>query len=246
MDWYIVIKTIKGRRYYYRQKTWREGKHVRTLSQYIGPVGDDQTRPTRRDERTGETRELSISQKLVAQSVDILMGPKATDWKHHWEADRRGPVEVKRISAVEKVIRSLGVQWTHNTQGAYFRPSTGEVNIPPLRCFTEKNGQSARSAYYIVLFHELTHWTKLHIRREDGTSRSLYAREELVAELGAVILMRHFGIEIGNEARHALYFQTWLERTGSQHSKKDAALGYAKVEAERAVRFILERGTMRT
>jgi len=35
MDWYIVIKTIKGRRYRYRQKTWREGGCVRTRSEYV-------------------------------------------------------------------------------------------------------------------------------------------------------------------------------------------------------------------
>lgn len=35
MDWYVVVKTIKGRRYRYRQKTWREGKRVRTLSEYV-------------------------------------------------------------------------------------------------------------------------------------------------------------------------------------------------------------------
>jgi hypothetical protein len=37
MDWYIVIKTIKGRRYRYRQKTWRRGTRVRCQSQYISP-----------------------------------------------------------------------------------------------------------------------------------------------------------------------------------------------------------------
>jgi len=36
---YTVIKTIKGRRYRYEQRTWREGKHIRTQSDYIGPVG---------------------------------------------------------------------------------------------------------------------------------------------------------------------------------------------------------------
>lgn len=38
MGWYIVIKTIKGHRYRYRQRTWREGKHVRTESHYLGPA----------------------------------------------------------------------------------------------------------------------------------------------------------------------------------------------------------------
>src|SRR5690348_10372718 len=35
---YRVTKTIKGRRYIYEQRTWREGKRVRTQSRYIGPV----------------------------------------------------------------------------------------------------------------------------------------------------------------------------------------------------------------
>jgi hypothetical protein len=34
---YLVIKTIKGRRYRYRQQTLRQGKRVRTRSQYISP-----------------------------------------------------------------------------------------------------------------------------------------------------------------------------------------------------------------
>ena len=33
MGWYKVVKTIKGHRYVYEQRTWREGRHVRTESQ---------------------------------------------------------------------------------------------------------------------------------------------------------------------------------------------------------------------
>ena len=39
MSSYVVIKTIKGHRYRYRQRTWREGKRVRTKSIYLGPDG---------------------------------------------------------------------------------------------------------------------------------------------------------------------------------------------------------------
>ncbi len=35
---YRIIKTVKNRRYIYEQRTWREGKRVRTESRYIGPV----------------------------------------------------------------------------------------------------------------------------------------------------------------------------------------------------------------
>jgi hypothetical protein len=37
MDWYVVIKTIKGHRYRYRQQTWRSGKRVYTRSEYLSP-----------------------------------------------------------------------------------------------------------------------------------------------------------------------------------------------------------------
>jgi hypothetical protein len=41
MDWYVVIKKIQGRRYRYRQKTWRENGRVRTRSEYIGLANDE-------------------------------------------------------------------------------------------------------------------------------------------------------------------------------------------------------------
>ena len=37
MDWYFVSKTINGHRYRYRQKTRRQGKRIRTESEYISP-----------------------------------------------------------------------------------------------------------------------------------------------------------------------------------------------------------------
>jgi hypothetical protein len=41
---YIVIKTIKGRQYRYEQRSWREGKRVRTKSRYLGPVVEERPR----------------------------------------------------------------------------------------------------------------------------------------------------------------------------------------------------------
>ena len=39
MDWYEVVKTINGRRYRYRQRTWRDAAtgRMRTASEYLGP-----------------------------------------------------------------------------------------------------------------------------------------------------------------------------------------------------------------
>ena len=38
MPWYYVTKTIGGRPYRYRQRSYREGGKVKTESQYVGPV----------------------------------------------------------------------------------------------------------------------------------------------------------------------------------------------------------------
>ena len=52
MEWYRVVKTINGRKYIYEQKTYRQGKQVRTLNRYIGPAGARSrfTSPHRSDE----------------------------------------------------------------------------------------------------------------------------------------------------------------------------------------------------
>ena len=55
---YIVIKVIKGRRYVYEQRTWREGKRVRTESRYLGPADG----PLR--SATGRRRHKGIAAKL--------------------------------------------------------------------------------------------------------------------------------------------------------------------------------------
>jgi hypothetical protein len=51
---YIVIKVIKGRRYRYQQRTYREGRRVRTESRYLGPADGPISPPVlRRRRRTG-------------------------------------------------------------------------------------------------------------------------------------------------------------------------------------------------
>jgi hypothetical protein len=55
MGWYRVIKIVKGHRYEYLQRSWREGKKVRTESRYIGLAGDSDapTRPSRASDFDG-------------------------------------------------------------------------------------------------------------------------------------------------------------------------------------------------
>ena len=69
-----------------------------------------------------------------------------------------------------------------------------------------------------------------------------YAREELVAEAGAVILAEHFGIAAADQSRHADYFQFWLGRCADPGE----ALAYARSRAEEAARYIIKHGVTTT
>ena len=246
MDWYVVIKTINGHRYFYMQKTHRVGARVRTINKYLGPAGEGAagaptqlplplttTAPT---PVTNRTQRPGFDRRKTDDALELLMGTKAADWRHHWNAVRAGPVLVRRDKRIERIFKKLGVRWSHTTTGCFYAPARDIVNIPPLRCFDAVDGQSATAAYYVVVLHEIVHWTQRRVERKADLFGTEYAREELVAELGAVMLMEHFGLEIGCPERHALYFQTWLGRAGD----RKCALAHARKEAERAVQWILD------
>jgi hypothetical protein len=252
MDWYIVIKAINGRRYRYRQKTWREGKRVRTRSEYIGPANDGDRVPHIPNGATTPPLRFPTALPLPAFNPSItddafrlLTERDASDvqWEVPWEERK---VEWKMVDVdlrVDQILKNLQVAMTDKTTGAFYSPSGNFINIPPQECFRHKSGQTATQAYHLVLFHELVHWTngRGRLKRRAGVrffDHMWYAREELVAELGAIMLMQHLGIEIGNPMRHAKYFQGWIRSAGAE--KK--ALSHAKREAARAVRYLLERG----
>lgn len=66
--------------------------------------------------------------------------------------------------------------------------------------------------YYATLYHELSHWSGAshRLRRDLGGTfgATSYAREELVAELGAAFLAARVGI--GHISQAASYLQSWL------------------------------------
>ena len=244
MDWYIVIKTIKGRRYRYRQKTWREGKHVRTRSEYIGPAEGWVSVPAVPEGATTlsipfPTTAQALARDTAAAAFELVMSPEAegAEWEHHWDANRRGPSRVQKAPEIEALLARLDVTWSHAKTGCYFSPREDRVNIPPASCFIDKHGQTATQAYYIVIFHELVHWSGVQRRLARGCYND-YPTEELVAELGAVMLMKHFGLEVGYVGRHAKYFQGWLSRVRNKIKAKTTA----QHEAERAVQYLLNCG----
>ena len=93
---------------------------------------------------------------------------------------------------------------------ATYSVTTDRIQMPPFESFV------SATDYYATLAHELTHWTK-HSKRLDrdfGRKRfgdEGYAKEELVAELGACFLGADLDFEPMPQEQHAAYIQSWLQ-----------------------------------
>lgn len=93
---------------------------------------------------------------------------------------------------------------------ACYIQSVDRIQMPPFESFETVN------SYYAVLSHELTHWTRHPSRLDRDLGRKTYgdagyAKEELVAELGACFLAADLGFEPLPEQQHAAYIQSWLQ-----------------------------------
>ena len=116
---------------------------------------------------------------------------------------------------------------------ASYSVATDRIQMPPFESF------ETATSYYATLAHELTHWTK-HPKRLDrdfGRKRfgdEGYAKEELVAELGACFLAADLGFEPVPEERHAAYIQNWLEVLQNNKRFIFSAASYA----HRAIEYI--------
>jgi len=138
----------------------------------------------------------------------------------------------KRIEAIETFFAQTKADIRKGYKAAYY---IGEdyVDMPPIESF-----ETAKD-YYGVLAHEITHWTKHPTRLNRDFGRKVwddegYAKEELVAEIGACFLAADLGFEPMPEEKHAAYIQSWLQAL--QDDKK--LIVFAASYAQKAIEYI--------
>ncbi|MBN9320502.1 MAG: DUF1738 domain-containing protein [Caulobacterales bacterium] len=116
----------------------------------------------------------------------------------------------QKIGQAEAFFAGLGSSVSHGGDRAYYAEGADRVQMPPFESFIDPE------SYYATLGHEHVHWTKHKSRldRDFGRSRwgdEGYAREELVAELGAAFLCADLGLELEPRRDHADYIASWLK-----------------------------------
>ncbi|MEZ5887529.1 MAG: zincin-like metallopeptidase domain-containing protein [Paracoccaceae bacterium] len=116
----------------------------------------------------------------------------------------------ERIEHADAFFSATGADIRYGGNSAHYSGGSDHVQMPYFESFRSPE------SYYATLAHELTHWTKhpKRVDREFGRKKwgdEGYAKEELVAELGAAFLCADLGLtpEAGND--HAAYIQSWLK-----------------------------------
>jgi hypothetical protein len=145
MDWYVVIKTIKGRRYRYRQKTWREHGRVRTRSEYTGPAGGS-------DVVDAVTTIAAQVQNELATEIG-----SQKEWELGWDSEGEVFDWVQNNAPIDALIATLPVEIKEDSFGARYSPIEDRITLPPREVFFGAWDESPSETYYSTALHELVH-----------------------------------------------------------------------------------------
>jgi len=144
--------------------------------------------------------------------------------------------EHQPLEEAEAIVRNMPNAPTiqHGGEKAVYRPGSDSIQIPAPGLF------ETRAAYYCSLFHELVHSTghetRLDRKEKGAFGSDAYAREELVAEIGAGMLCAHVGLDTTEE--NAAYIDGWRKRLNDD----PRLVVWAASRAQKAVEYILGKG----
>lgn len=224
----------------YQNPTWMTylqadeyGAHVRKGEKASLVVYANKIVKTETNSKTGEDTEREIPY-LKGYSVFNAEQIEGLPEKFYLKPETPAASSaISRLETVEHFIRNTGVTIRHGGDRAYYAEFPDHVQMPFIDAFKD------RESYYATLTHELTHSTKHKDRLNRDFGRVVwgdegYAKEELVAEIGAAFLCADLGITPEIREDHAAYIDHWLKAL-----KNDKKLIFtAATHASRAVEFL--------
>lgn len=186
---------------------------------------------TEHDDATGEDveREIPFMRGYVVFNVEQIDGLPS-----HYYARPENPLPLsERIENADRFMAHTGADIRYAGNSAYYAPGPDFVQLPPFEAFRDKE------SFYATAYHELCHWTRheTRLKRDFGRQRfgdAGYAREELVAEMGAAFLCADLGITPEIRDDHAAYLSHWL--TVLREDKR--AIFSAAAHAQRAADYL--------
>lgn len=159
-------------------------------------------------ERGGESREEEKEKIPIVKGFTVFNVAQIDGLPEHYYESPAPREQWEREEEAEGLLEASGADIRHGGDQAYYMPSQDRIQLPPRGAF-----ESAQD-YYATALHELVHWTKHPERLDRDMGKQKfgdegYAREELVAEMGAAMLCARAGF--GAELRHADYIGHWMQ-----------------------------------
>ena len=139
------------------------------------------------------------------------------------------------VARADFILESSGANIKYGFKNSQYNTVSDNICLP-----YQSNFRTADD-YYWTAFHELMHWTGSNSRLARNTSGNknspLYAREELVAELGAYMMCLRTGVSF-DKSNASAYINGWAEnmQLDSASLKKELTLAWS--EARRACDFV--------
>jgi antirestriction protein ArdC len=200
----------------------RKGEHGATV------VYADRIRRTDVDDKGADIeRSIPFLKAYTVFNVEQIDGLP----ERYREAPTPKAEPLVRCAAAEGFFGATGADIRQGGTQAYYALEADYVQLPPLDCFHDAEG------YYATLAHECTHWTRHPTRLDRDLGRKRwgdegYAREELVAELGAAFLCADLGLELEPREDHAAYISSWLDALNRDHRLIFTAAAHAQRAAD--------------
>jgi len=143
------------------------------------------------------------------------------------EAPWRAPEASEIILANSAAVLRFG------GERAFYSPATDHIQMPPKAAFATAQG------YCSTLIHEMGHWSGAPARLNRDLRNRFgshdYAREELRAEIGQMMVCTELGIADCDFSNNAAYVAHWLETLRSDRKE----IFRTAAEAQRIADFLL-------
>lgn len=123
---------------------------------------------------------------------------------------------------------------------AFYTPSKDEIRLPKIAEFDNSE------EYYSTLFHEMIHSTRIESRIDrdkfykNKNQETVYAFEELIAELGSSYLCGIAGILESTSINTSSYLKNWHEKLQELLGENKDFFVFATKEAQKAADYILK------
>lgn len=135
--------------------------------------------------------------------------------------------------ASEIILANSGAVLRFGGEHAFYSPATDHIQMPPKAAFATAQG------YGSTLIHEMGHWTGAPARLNRDLRNRFgshdYAREELRAEIGQMMVCAELGIADCDFSNNAAYVAHWLETLRSDRKE----IFRAAADAQRIADFLL-------